>query len=167
MRVGRIRPPFDWSGESLLRHFAEDPEVDATWATRHYQRVASIPPRRSLMPRSLRSARVLFAVISVVASPVALFAQNAGRALTIEDYYRVKTVGAPDLSPNGRWVAFTVSSRVEATNGNTSEVWIVPSDASAEAKRVSAEGSDASAPAWLDDGRLRFASSGSAMVYDP
>ena len=119
------------------------------------------------MPCSLRLARVLLVVVGAVSMPTALIAQNGGRPLAIEDYYRVKTVGAPDLSPNGRWVAFTVSSRVEATNGNTSEVWLVPSDASAEAKRVSAEGSDASAPAWLDDGRLRFASSGSAMVYDP
>jgi dipeptidyl aminopeptidase/acylaminoacyl peptidase len=109
----------------------------------------------------------MFAVVVGAAMPVALVAQNAGRPLAIEDYYRVKTVGAPDLSPNGRWVAFTVSSRVEATNGNASEVWIVPSDASTAAKRVSTEGTDASAPAWLEDGRLRFASSGNAMVYDP
>ena len=99
------------------------------------------------MPRSLRVARVLVVVAGAALMPAVLVAQNGGRPLAIEDYYRVKTVGAPDLSPNGRWVAFTVSSRVEATNGNTSEVWIVPSDASAEAKRVSAEGSDASAPA--------------------
>ena len=35
------------------------------------------------------------------------------------------------------------------------------------AKRVSADGTDASAPRWLDDGRLRFAyAADSAMVYD-
>jgi dipeptidyl aminopeptidase/acylaminoacyl peptidase len=119
------------------------------------------------MPRSLRSAHALCVVVGAVLMPVALIAQTTGRPLAIEDYYRVKTVGAPDLSPNGRFVAFTVSSRVEATNGTTSEVWVVPADASSGAKRVSGEGADASGPAWLDDGRLRFASSGSAMVYDP
>ena len=35
--------------------------------------------------------------------------QSPGRPLAIEDYYRVKTVGNPDLSPDGKWVAFTVS----------------------------------------------------------
>ena len=35
---------------------------------------------------------------------------------TIEDYYRVLTVGSPALSPDGKWVAFTVSRRIEATN---------------------------------------------------
>jgi len=116
------------------------------------------------MPSCTRSLR--FALLLVAASfPVA--AQSpAGRPLAIEDYYRVKTVGGPDLSPDGKWVAFTVSTRVEATNGTTSEVWLVASDASAAAKRVSAEGADATGPAWLDDGRLRFTSAGRATVYD-
>ena len=74
-----------------------------------------------------------------------------GRPLAIEDYYKVKTVGNPDLSPDGRWVAFTVSTRVEATNDNTSEVWLVASDASGPARRVSADGANAVGPAWLDD----------------
>jgi dipeptidyl aminopeptidase/acylaminoacyl peptidase len=90
-----------------------------------------------------------------------------GRALAIEDYYRVKTVGNPDLSPDGKWVAFTVSTRVEATNDNTSEVWLVASDGSAPARRVSADGANAVAPAWLDDGRLRFSAGGRAFALQP
>ena len=68
-------------------------------------------------------------VVSFTLSFVAVLGVSAqsptGRALAIEDYYRVKTVGNPDLSPDGKWVAFTVSTRVEATNDNTSEVWLV------------------------------------------
>src|SRR5262249_20742887 len=117
------------------------------------------------MSLSLRS-RVLLAVATLV--PSAFLAQlPPSRQLWIEDYYRLKTVGGPDLSPDGKSVAFTVSTRVEATNGNTSEGWIVASDASAAAKRVSTEGADATGPAWLEDGRLRFTSAGRAMVYDP
>ena len=44
--------------------------------------------------------------------------------------------------------------RVEATNDNTSEVWLVLSDASARERRVSAENANATNPRWLDDGRL-------------
>lgn len=119
------------------------------------------------MPGSLRSARVVFAVVCSAMMPAAVLAQSGGRPLTIEDYYRVKTVGAPDLSPNGQWVAFTVSSRVEATNGNTSELWLVPSDGSAAAKRVGENGADVSGVQWLDDGRLRYGAGGSAFFYDP
>jgi len=99
---------------------------------------------------------------------VGLSAQTPnGRPLAIEDYYKVKTVGNPDLSPDGRWVAFTVSTRVEATNDNTSEVWLVASDASGPARRVSADGANAVGPAWLDDGRLRFSAGGRAFVLHP
>ena len=92
--------------------------------------------------RVVRRGVVSFALSSVAALGVS--AQSpTGRPLAIEDYYRVKTVGNPELSPDGKWVAFTVSTRVEATNDNTSEVWLVPSDGSAPARRVSADGANA------------------------
>ncbi|MEO5568277.1 MAG: hypothetical protein ABIR92_07280, partial [Gemmatimonadaceae bacterium] len=75
-----------------------------------------------------------------------------GRAVTIEDYYRTKTVGAPQISPDGRWVAFTVSRRIEATNGDSSEVWLTSADHAAP-RPVSRSGMHATAPDWAD-GRL-------------
>ena len=93
--------------------------------------------------------------------------QSAGRPLTIEDYYRLKTIGAPELSSDGRWVAFTVVTRIEETNGIQSEVWLVPFDAASAARRVSADGANATAPSWTSDGRLRYTIGGRAMVVDP
>ncbi len=90
-----------------------------------------------------------------------------GRPLAIEDYYRVKTLGNPVMSPDGKWVAFTVSTRVEATNDNTSEVWLAPSDASARERRVSAENANATNPRWLDDGRLVYSSDRQSLAVDP
>lgn len=83
-------------------------------------------------------------------------AARTGRALTIEDYYVIKTLGAPEISPDGRWVAYTVGTRVEETNGTRNEVWLVPADGSGAARRVSAAGSNATVPSWTDDGLLRF-----------
>ena len=74
-------------------------------------------------------AVVPFALVALGAASAA--SQSAARRLAIEDYYRVKTVGNPELSPDGKWVAFTVATRVEATNDNASEVWLVPADGSA------------------------------------
>ena len=91
---------------------------------------------------------------------------QSGRALTIEDYYRVKTVAAPSLSPDARWVSFTVSTRIEENNGTLSEVWLVPSDASASARKVSGATSAAN-PQWMDDGRMRFSSGGRTITIDP
>lgn len=93
-------------------------------------------------------------------------AAQSGRALAIEDYYRVKTVSNPSFSPDAKWVAFSVMTRLEETNGSTSEVWVVPSDASAPAKRVSAPG-NALNPQWADDGRLRFSLGGQILIVNP
>jgi dipeptidyl aminopeptidase/acylaminoacyl peptidase len=124
---------------------------------------------RCLAPRAL-SARTLLAAV-IVALPVGVTAQSAsgprGRPLAIEDFYRLKTVGAPEMSPDGRWVAFAGMTRVEATNGETGEVWLVPSDASQSARRVSAEGANASTPRWTDDGQLHFMSDSKGWTLNP
>ena len=104
---------------------------------------------------------------ALLSFPALAAAQPAGRALTIEDYYRVKTVGAPELSPDGRWVAFTVSTRVEETNGSASEVWLVSADGTSPAHRVSPAGVSAVSPSWEADGRLRFTGGGRAWLINP
>jgi len=99
--------------------------------------------------------------------PIELRAQAAGRALAIEDFYRMKSVGSPEISPDGQWVAFTVSTRVEATNTEQGEVWLVAADGTGAPRRVSEAGADAGAPQWQADGRLTFATNGTSFVVDP
>ena len=122
-------------------------------------------------PILVRYSRAIVPVLALTLAfdaPRPATAQSpSGRALAIEDYYRVKTVGNPELSGDGKWVAYTVSTRVEATNDNTSEVWLAAFDGSSQPKRVSAESANATGPQWLEDGRLRFASNGRAMILDP
>jgi len=60
-----------------------------------------------------------------------------------------------------------VGTRIEETNGNTSEVWLVAADGSSPERRVSAEGADASAVRWTDDNRLRFSAGGRMVTVDP
>lgn len=93
--------------------------------------------------------------------------QPQRRVLAIEDYYRMKTIGAPAMSPDGRWVAFTLQTRIEETNGTASEVWIAPFDALSAARRVSADSANATNPAWNADGRLRYALGGRTRLVDP
>ena len=93
-------------------------------------------------------------------------AQKPGRALAIEDYYRVKNVGNPELSPDGKWVAYTVSTRIESTNDNTSEVWLAAFDGSMAPTRISAEGANATGPRWLDATRVRFGGGGKFTKVD-
>ena len=89
------------------------------------------------------------------------------RPLAIEDYYRLGSIGSVALSPDARWVSFTVSTRVEISNGTATEVWLVPSDGSAAARRVSRAGVNAAIPWWRDDGRLVFTQDGQPAMLDP
>ena len=92
--------------------------------------------------------------------------QAQGRPLMIEDYYRLSTVGAPRMSPDGRWVAWTVSRRIEATNGDSSEVWLASSSGSPAGRRVSPAGAHATTPQW-DGARLTFALAGRRVAIAP
>jgi dipeptidyl aminopeptidase/acylaminoacyl peptidase len=79
-----------------------------------------------------------------------------GRALTIEDYYRIKTVGDPLISPDGKWVAFTVSTRNEDDNSNAIDTYVVPADGSAAPRKITHEGRSVATPRWADDGQLQY-----------
>ncbi|MBM3789821.1 MAG: hypothetical protein FJW35_05660 [Acidobacteria bacterium] len=59
-----------------------------------------------------------------------------GRALVVEDYCRIQTVDNPQISPDGRWVAFRVSTRMEQDNSTRAETYLVPADGSAVPRRI-------------------------------
>ena len=82
--------------------------------------------------------------------------RGASGALTPEDYYDVLTVGSPRISPDGNWVSFTVSRRIEDDNSTHTEAWLVPADRSAEPERLLHRGRDVSNARWTDEGALRY-----------
>ncbi len=94
-------------------------------------------------------------------------AQAAARPLAIEDYYRIQAVGGVALSPDGRWVAFTVTTRVESTNGSTTESFVVPAAGGGRPRRVQHDSKDVSAPAFTAEGRLRYTIDRQTWTIDP
>ncbi len=90
--------------------------------------------------------------------PTELAAQSR-RPLEIEDYYRLKGVGSPALSPDGSRVAFVVTSVLEDENRRHSEVWLADADGSGEPIRLTSPSFSASSPAWTPDGRHLYFSS--------
>jgi dipeptidyl aminopeptidase/acylaminoacyl peptidase len=119
------------------------------------------------MLRCAASALSLFVLFAP--APQAQQAQRSGRALTIEDYYRIQTIGNHAISPDSRWVAFTVTTRAEEPDANSSrtETWLVPADGSAEARRIQHQGRDVSNPGWADDGWLQYSIGGERWKVDP
>ncbi|MEW6322262.1 MAG: S9 family peptidase [Acidobacteriota bacterium] len=111
------------------------------------------------------------ALVLAVTASAGLDAQRAetprGRALTLEDYYRVQTVGGTDVSPDGRWVKFTLATRLEETNGTRTETYVVPTDGGAPPRRVVHYGTDVTDAQWTRDGRLAYSQGGERWSIDP
>jgi dipeptidyl aminopeptidase/acylaminoacyl peptidase len=95
--------------------------------------------------------------------------QPSGRALTIEDYYRIQAVGNPSLSPAGAWVVFTLTTRLEEPDGNSNrvEVWVARSDASTQPQRVLHQDKDVTNPGWTDEGYLQYTVDSQRWKIDP
>lgn len=106
-----------------------------------------------MIPRSWKlPVPRLAAALAVITWSAAASAQER-RPLELEDYYRLKDVGSPALSPDGSRVAYVVSWVVEEENRRHSEIRLAPADGSGEPVRLTSPGFSASSPAWTPDGR--------------
>lgn len=84
--------------------------------------------------------------------------QQGGRAFTPADWYRMSRVSGPAMSPDGRFVAFTVTTIDEENNARHSEVWMVETDGG-DPIRLTSPGTESSNPRWSEDGTHLFFSS--------
>jgi dipeptidyl aminopeptidase/acylaminoacyl peptidase len=73
---------------------------------------------------------------------------------TFEDMMKLKRVGEPEVSPDGKWVIFSVVDVDLAANTKTPHVWIVPTAGGQEREVITDQ--DADRPRWAPDGK-RFA----------
>jgi hypothetical protein len=74
--------------------------------------------------------------------------------LTFEDMMKLKRVGEPEVSPDGKWVIFSVVDVNLDANTKTPHIWIVPTAGGPERELIADR--DADRPRWAPDGK-RFA----------
>ena len=96
---------------------------------------------------------VSFGLLSLTLLPVSVHAQQ-GRPWQATDYYKLTFIAEPQLSPDGRRVALTVTTAVEDKDRRHSEIWMVAADGSAPAYRYTSPSTEASSPVWSPDGSL-------------
>jgi dipeptidyl aminopeptidase/acylaminoacyl peptidase len=97
--------------------------------------------------------RRLFLSLLVLASTLPAVAQ-AKHPFTFEDMMKLKRVGEPEVSPDGKWVIFSVVDVDLEANTKTPHIWIVPAAGGLEREIISDQ--DADRPRWAPDGK-RFA----------
>jgi dipeptidyl aminopeptidase/acylaminoacyl peptidase len=85
-------------------------------------------------------------------APSAPAADLAKRNLTVDDYFRIKDVADPHISPEGKWVAYVVTTRNLKEDKNDDRIWMV-SSAGGDAIPLTAENASSSHPHWSPDGK--------------
>src|SRR4028118_245337 len=92
-----------------------------------------------------------FPVIFILLASVAFAAEK--QPLTHETMWLMKRVGAPSISPDGKWVVFSVTEPSYDEKEQTSDLWLVPADGSAQPRKITSMKAGESDPSWSPDSR--------------
>jgi len=98
-------------------------------------------------------------------SPIALMllcvvgaSSQQKRAMTVEDVLMLKGVSDAQISPDGKWVAYVVTSVDMTENANDADIWLVSTSGGEPTRLTTSKKSD-TFPRWSPDGkRLAFVS---------
>ena len=84
---------------------------------------------------------------------------TAKRRLTSDDLYRMVFVSDPQLSPDGKQIAYVKTGIEEKTKEYRSTIWIVPADGSGKPRPFTSGPKRDTSPRWSPDGtKLAFVS---------
>ena len=98
------------------------------------------------MKRSLALVLFLFVPTIAVAADK--------RPMTIDDLLAFKRVSDPQISPDGKYVAYVVGEVDKEANKIPSSIWLAATDGKSEPKRLTnAAGKKDSHPRWSPDGK--------------
>lgn len=95
---------------------------------------------------------LLFGAALLTLSLTAPVSAQTGRALAVDDLFAIQGVANPRISPDGEWVAYTVSTTSLEDQKISTAVWMVSSQGG-DPLPLSADGTSASNPRWSPDGQ--------------
>src|SRR5713101_8346020 len=78
--------------------------------------------------------------------------QQAARPFTIDDLLKIRRVSDPQLSPDGRWIAYTIADTDLAANRRTTQIYLVSTDGG-EPRQLTTEKQSSYSPRWSPDGK--------------
>src|SRR5437899_1653611 len=97
----------------------------------------------------LRPIRIVACIIWL-ATPLAAQQRHT---ITHEDVFLMKRISSPAISPDGRWIVFSVTEPSYTEGEQVSDLWLVPTDGSAEPRRLTNSKGGEGGVDWSPDSR--------------
>jgi len=103
----------------------------------------------------------VFALLTIVVLSLASVSakeQQPARPFTVDDLLKIRRVSDPQLSPDGRWIAYTIADTDKAANKRITQIYLISTDGG-EPRALTSEKQSSVSPRWSPDGkRLAFVS---------
>ncbi len=134
--------------------------VHATWPGSGGRRGSRLPscgnelgPHGAGMHLFTRVTQASGMFVGIMLAIVSARAQPASRAMQLDDLFRLHRVTDPQISPDGRRIAYVVTDVVKEENTTNSDIWIVDTDGSAAPRPLTHSPKHDRHPRWSPDGK--------------
>ncbi len=81
------------------------------------------------------------------------YSQDAKKAIAIDDLMQLKSISNPQISPDGKWIAYVTSEMNLKKDKSEKQVWMIPAQGGEAIPMTSKEIYNASAPRWSPDNK--------------